>query len=314
MQSVTGTQFHLPGQSGFYRGKVRDVYQISNNLLLVVATDRISAFDVVLPVGIPGKGQVLNSIASYFLDTTADIVPNWKLSVPDPMVTVGIRCVPYKVEMVVRGHLSGHAWRLYEQGCRQLGNLKLPQKMKENDLLPHPVITPTTKADSGHDTDISPEEILNTGLMSKEEYRKLEEYSLRLFERGQQIASGRGLILADTKYEFGKSEEKILLIDEVHTPDSSRYFVAEGFEERQLTGEPQKQLSKEFVRKWLMENGFSGKEGQKVPQITQEFQREISLRYLELYTILTGHTMEMAKDENLVERIERNCLAFLKSI
>jgi len=314
MNCVTETHFHFPGQTGFYRGKVRDVYQIEGNLLIMIATDRISAFDVVLPVGIPRKGQILNQIASYFLDSTADIVPNWKFACPDPMVTAGRACKPFKIEMVVRGLLVGHAWRQYQQGNRMLCGNVLPDGLKENDPLPKPIITPTTKAHAGHDEDIAPSEIIQQGLVSASEYAQLEHFSLKLFERGNQLAAQKNLILADTKYEFGKFEDSILLIDEIHTPDSSRYFLAEGYSQRQAAGEPQKQLSKEFVRKWLMENGFSGKEGQTIPHIPTNFQWEVSARYLELMELLTGKTIVAATDADPLKRIEQNCLAFLNEV
>lgn len=278
----------LPNQTAFYKGKVRDVYTIGDKHLAMVVSDRISAFDVVLPRPIPFKGQVLNQIAARFLAATTDIVPNWVLDVPLPNATIGLKCETYPVEMVVRGYLTGHAWRTYKSGLRELCGVPLPEGLKENDKFPAPIITPTTKAHEGHDEDISREEIIRTGLVSKEEYEQLEKYTLALFERGTRIAAERGLILVDTKYEFGKIGDKIYLIDEIHTPDSSRYFYKEGYEERQAKGEPQKQLSKEFVREWLMENGFQGKDGQQIPEMTDAVINGISDRYVELYEAVTG--------------------------
>jgi len=278
----------LPNQTGFYRGKVRDVYSIGADHLVMVVSDRISAFDVVLPRPIPHKGAVLNGIAARMLDATADILPNWKISVPAPAVTVGHRCEPYGVEMVVRGYLTGHAWRTYKSGARELCGVRLPEGLKENDRFPQPIITPTTKAHEGHDEDISREEIIRRGIVPEAEYTELERHTLALYERGAEIAASRGLILVDTKYEFGKKDGHIYLIDEIHTPDSSRYFYADGYEDRQRAGEPQKQLSKEFVREWLMEHGFQGKEGQSIPEMTDEVVQRISDRYIELYEAVTG--------------------------
>ncbi len=312
MQSVTKTQFKLPGQTSFYQGKVRDVYTIDNKTMLMVVTDRISAFDVVLPKGIPYKGQVLNQIAAKFLDATADIVPNWKTGTPDPMVTAGVFCEPFKVEMVIRGYLTGHAWREYKKGKRSLCGVPLPEGMKENDKFPEPIITPTTKATVGHDEDISKEEILKQGLVTQKDYELLEDYTLRLFERGTEMASEMGLILVDTKYEFGKADDKIYLIDEIHTPDSSRYFYQDGYEERQQKGEPQKQLSKEFVREWLMEKGYSGQEGQEVPNMPDEFVKQVSDRYIELFEKITGEKFIKTPAEDVLGRIEQNCLTFLE--
>lgn len=282
----------LPNQTNFYKGKVRDVYTIANKYLAMVVSDRISAFDVVLPKPIPYKGQVLNQIAAKFLDATTDILPNWKMSTPLPNVTLGYQCETYPVEMVVRGNLTGHAWRTYKSGKRELCGVPLPEGLKENDFFEKPIITPTTKAHEGHDEDISREEIISSGLVSKEEYEQLEKYTLALFERGKQMAKERGLILVDTKYEFGKIGDKIYLIDEIHTPDSSRYFYLEGFDERQKAGEPQKQLSKEFVREWLMDNGFQGKEGQQIPEMTTAVINNISERYIELFEQVTGNKFQ----------------------
>lgn len=312
-QALVKTHFQFPGQKSLYTGKVRDVYNIGDQYLAMVVSDRISAFDVVLPKGIPFKGQVLNQIASYFLDATADILPNWKIASPDPMVTVGKFCEPFKVEMVVRGYLSGHAWREYKAGKRELCGEKLPDGLKESDPLPRPIITPTTKADVGHDEDISKERILSLGLVSREDYEQLERYTLALFARGQQMAREKGLILVDTKYEFGKCEGKIILIDEIHTPDSSRYFYADGYEERQAKGEPQRQLSKEFVREWLIANGFQGQAGQQVPEMTDDFVQQVSDRYIELYEHITGLKFEKADTAHLSERIEKNVTDFLKT-
>ena len=298
-----------------YEGKVRDVYNIDDKYLAMVVSDRISAFDVVLPKGIPFKGQVLNQIAAKFLDATSDIVPNWKIDTPDPMVTVGRCCEPFKVEMVVRGYLAGSSWREYKAGKRTLCGVELPEGMVENQKFPSPIITPTTKADEGHDENISKEEIISQGLVSKEDYEQLEKYTYALFQRGTEIAAKQGLILVDTKYEFGKADGKIYLIDEIHTPDSSRYFYAEGYEERLKNGEKQRQLSKEFVREWLMENGFQGKEGQTVPEMSEEFINQVSERYIELYECIVGEKFVKASEENDIEqRIENNvveCLAKL---
>ena len=311
MKAITHTDFHFPGQTGRYVGKVRDVYFIDGKYIVLVATDRISAFDVVLPKGIPCKGQVLNQIASSFLDKTADIVPNWKIKEIDPMATVGILCEPFKVEMVVRGYLAGHAWREYKAGKRTLCGEPLPEGMKENQKLPHPIITPTTKASEGHDEDISRDEIISSGLVSAEDYAQLEKYTLALFQRGQELAAERGLILMDTKYEFGKKDGKIYLMDEIHTPDSSRYIYADGYEERLARGERQKQLSKEFVREWLMASGFQGKEGQQVPPMTEEVVAGITDRYIELYEHITGTPFQKHDDEDIERRIEENINSFL---
>lgn len=307
MNALTTTNFSFKGQTNVYHGKVRDVYSINNDTLIMVATDRISAFDVVLPKGIPFKGQMLNQIAAKFLDETADIVPNWKISTPDPMVTVGYRCEGYPVEMIVRGYLCGSAWRAYKSGVREICGVKIPEGMKENQKFPTPIITPTTKAEIGmHDEDISKEEIIKQNLISAAEYEQLEKYTLALFARGTEIAAKRGLILVDTKYEFGKCKGKIYLMDEIHTPDSSRYFYAEGYQERFEKGEAQKQLSKEFVREWLMDNGFQGKAGQKVPEMTAEIVKSISDRYLELFEHITGEKFEKAESEDILKRIENN--------
>lgn len=311
--ALTRTDFNFPGQKSVYHGKVRDVYNISDDYLVMVVSDRISAFDVVLPKGIPYKGQVLNQIASKFLDATADIVPNWKIASPDPNVTVGHRCEPYKVEMVIRGYLTGHAWREYRSGKRLLCGVPLPDGMVENQKFSQPIITPTTKADEGHDEDISREEIIAKGLVSREEYEILEDYTRKLFERGTEMAAEKGLILVDTKYEFGNKEGKIYLIDEIHTPDSSRYFYADGYQERLARGEQQKQLSKEFVRQWLIENDFQGKEGQQVPEMSDEFVQSVTERYIELFENITGDRFERSDLSQLHKRIEENVLGFLKS-
>ncbi len=313
MDALVKTNFNFEGQKNLYIGKVRDVYNIDNNYLIMVVSDRISAFDVVLPKGIPFKGQVLNQIAEKFLDATSDIVPNWKIASPDPMVTVGRLCEPFKVEMVIRGYLSGHAWREYKEGKRTLCGVALPEGMKENDKFEHPIITPTTKEAIGHDEDISKEEIINLGLVEKADYEQLEKYTLALFERGTQMAKERGLILVDTKYEFGKIDGKIYLIDEIHTPDSSRYFYLEGYKERQEKGEDQRQLSKEFVRKWLMENGFQGLDGQKIPEMTPEIINQISERYIELYENIVGEKFVRHETEDLQNRIETNLSNWLKT-
>lgn len=311
-KAVVETAFRFPGQKSLYKGKVRDVYNIANRYMVMVATDRISAFDVVLPKGIPYKGQVLNQIAAKFLDATADIVPNWKIATPDPMVTIGHCCEPFKVEMVIRGYLTGSAWREYKSGARTLCGLPLPEGMKENQKFPSPLITPTTKADAGHDENISREDIIAKGLVSAEDYAKLEEYTYALFQRGTEIAQKQGLILVDTKYEFGKRDGKIYLIDEIHTPDSSRYFYADGYAERFAKGEPQRQLSKEFVRQWLMDNGFQGKEGQTVPEMTDEFIGQITDRYIELYEHITGEKFQKAESGDALTRIKNNVNAFLE--
>ena len=310
--ALTKTNFTFPGQTAVYHGKVRDVYTINNDILVMVATDRISAFDVILPKGIPYKGQVLNQIAAKFLDATADIVPNWKAASPDPMVTVGIRCEPYKVEMVIRGYLTGSAWREYKAGARTLCGIALPEGMRENQKFPSPIITPTTKADEGHDENISKEEIIAQGLVGKDEYEQLEKYTYALFQRGTEMASEKGLILVDTKYEFGKRDGKIYLIDEIHTPDSSRYFYREGYEERFSKGEAQKQLSKEFVREWLMENGFQGKEGQQIPEMTDTFIQQVSERYIELYEKITGEKFQKADVNDVLQRVEQNIRNYIK--
>ena len=311
-KALTKTDYNFPGQKSVYHGKVRDVYNINDEKLVMVATDRISAFDVVLPEGIPYKGQMLNQIAAKFLDATTDICPNWKLATPDPMVTVGVMCQGFPVEMIVRGYLCGSAWRAYKSGVREICGVALPDGMRENEKFPRPIITPTTKAEMGlHDEDISKEEILAKGLATPEEYALLEQYTLALFERGTQMAAERGLILVDTKYEFGTYNGEIYLMDEIHTPDSSRYFYSEGYQERFEKGEPQKQLSKEFVREWLMANNFQGKEGQTVPEMTPEIVNSISDRYIELYEHITGETFVKADTANLLERIEKNVTEFL---
>ena len=313
MKALTATEFNFPGQQSVYHGKVRDVYNINGEKLVMVATDRISAFDVVLPKGIPFKGQMLNQIAAKFLDATTDICPNWKMATPDPMVTVGVMCEGFPVEMIVRGYLCGSAWRAYKSGVREICGVKLPEGMKENQKFPEPIITPTTKAEIGeHDADISKEEILAKGLATPEEYAVLEKYTMALFKRGTEIAAERGLILVDTKYEFGKHNDTIYLMDEIHTPDSSRYFYSEGYEERFSKGEPQKQLSKEFVREWLMDNGFQGKEGQHVPEMTDEIVTSISERYIELYEHITGEKFVKEDTSNIAERIEKNVTEYLK--
>ena len=314
MNALTQTDFHFDGQKNVYHGKVRDVYTVKDDLLVMIATDRISAFDVVLPKGIPFKGQMLNQIAAKFLDATSDIVPNWKLATPDPMVTVGLRCEGYPVEMIVRGYLCGSAWRTYKSGVREICGVKIPDGMFENQRFPQPIITPTTKAELGrHDEDITREEILSQGLVSVEEYEMLEKYTMALFNRGTEMAAERGLILVDTKYEFGSRDGKIYLIDEIHTPDSSRYFYAESYQELFEKGEAQKQLSKEFVREWLMENGFQGKEGQQIPEMTPEIVAGISERYIELFENITGEGFEKANIENVNARIEKNISEFLRS-
>jgi phosphoribosylaminoimidazole-succinocarboxamide synthase len=311
MNAITETRFNFPKQKSFYKGKVRDVYNIDDKQLVMIVSDRISAFDVVLPKGIPYKGQVLNQIAAKFLKATEDIVPNWVVAVPDPMVTVGHLCEPFKVEMVIRGYLSGHAWREYKAGKRSVCGVAMPEGMKENDKFPEPLLTPTTKASVGHDEDISREEILKQGIVSKEDYEQLEKYTRAIFQRGTEIAAKMGLILVDTKYEFGKKDGKIYLIDEIHTPDSSRYFYKEGYEERQKNGQAQKQLSKEFVREWLMENGFQGKDGQKIPEMTPEVINSISERYIELYENIVGEKFVKADAGNVLARVEKNINDFL---
>ena len=312
MKALTSTDFHFPGQKSVYHGKVRDVYDIDGDLLVMVATDRISAFDVILPKGIPFKGQILNQIAAKMLDSTSDICPNWKLATPDPMVTVGLRCEGFRVEMIIRGILTGSAWRAYEEGCRELCGVHLPDGMRENERFPEPIITPTTKADEGHDMNISREEIIATGLVSAEDYAVMEDYTRKLFARGQEIAARRGLILVDTKYEFGKRDGKVYLIDEIHTPDSSRYFYADGYEERFAKGEPQRQLSKEFVRKWLIEHDFMNEPGQTMPEITDAYAESVSDRYIELYEHITGEQFEKGGDSvDLSARIEKNVSNYL---
>lgn len=314
MNAITQTHFSFPKQKSLYVGKVRDVYNIDDRFLAMVVTDRISAFDVVLPKGIPYKGQVLNQIASRFLDATQDIVPNWKLASPDPMVTVGLRCEGFRVEMIVRGYLAGSAWREYKAGARTLCGVALPEGMVENQKFPTPIVTPTTKADEGHDENISREEIIRTGLVSEADYNELERISLALFQRGTEMAAAQGLILVDTKYEFGKRDGKIYLIDEIHTPDSSRYFYADGYEERLAKGERQRQLSKEFVREWLMENGFQGKEGQQVPEMTPAIVESITNRYIELYEHIIGQPFQKADDcTDVAKRIEQNVTDYLMS-
>lgn len=312
-KTLTATEFKFENQTSVYHGKVRDVYSINNETLVMIATDRISAFDVVLPKGIPFKGQMLNQIAAKFLDETSDICPNWKIATPDPMVTVGLRCEGFPVEMIVRGYLCGSAWRAYKNGVREICGVKIPDGMRENEKFPTPIITPTTKAEIGkHDEDISKAEILNQGLVSKEDYELLEKYTLALFERGTEIAEKKGLILVDTKYEFGKVGNTIYLMDEIHTPDSSRYFYKENYNELFEKGEPQKQLSKEFVREWLMDNGFQGKEGQQIPEMTEEVVLNISNRYIELFEQITGEKFIPSATENIAERIEKNVNNFLK--
>ena len=314
MSSLKETNFVLPNQTNFYKGKVRDVYTVSNNLLVMVVTDRISAFDVVLPQAIPYKGQVLNQIAAKFLLATKDIIPNWVIDVPDPNVTIGRICEPFKVEMVIRGYLAGHAWREYSAGKRTICGISLPDGLTENDKLPEPIITPTTKASVGHDEDISREEIIGRNIVSEIDYVQLENYTIALFERGTQIALARGLILVDTKYEFGKAEGNIYLIDEIHTPDSSRYFYEDGYEKAQANNDPQRQLSKEFVRKWLIENGFQGKEDQLIPEMTPEVIQSISERYIELYEHITGDLFVKADSENVSVRVEKNINEALLSL
>ncbi len=314
MSALTATQFNLPNQKSFYKGKVRDVYNIDDKFLVMVASDRISAFDVVLPKGIPYKGQVLNQIASKFLKATADILPNWVVDVADPVVTIGRVCQPFKVEMVIRGYLAGHAARTYNSGLRTLCGVTLPEGLKENDKLPEPIITPTTKASEGHDEDISREEILKQGIVEEKYYVKLEDYTRKIYARGQEIANKMGLILVDTKYEFGLCDGQVYLMDEIHTPDSSRYFYLEGYQERQDKDEEQKQLSKEFVRRWLIENGFQGKEGQTIPEMSDEWVNEISERYIELYEKVTGDKFIKHPTDKLTERVEQNILKSLQTL
>lgn len=314
-KALVKTDFQFPNQKSVYHGKVRDVYNINDQQLVMVATDRISAFDVVLPEGIPYKGQILNQIAATFLDATADICPNWKQATPDPMVTVGVHCEGYPVEMIVRGYLVGSAWRAYKEGEREISGVRIPDGMKENEKFPEPIITPSTKAEMGfHDENISKEEILKQGLVSEEDYAIIERYTMELFKRGTAIAAERGLILVDTKYEFGHRNGKIYLIDEIHTPDSSRYFYKAGYEERFEKGEQQKQLSKEFVREWLMENGFQGKEGQQVPEMTPEIVESISERYIELYEHITGEAFVKADTQNILKRIQENVTDYLMKV
>lgn len=312
MNTITSTQYKFKGQTAFYKGKVRDVYTINNNLLIIIVSDRISAFDVVLPKGIPYKGQILNQIASMFLDKTTDIVPNWKIATPDPNVTIGYYCEPFPIEMIVRGYLTGSSWRDYKNGARSICGIPIPDGMKEHQKFEKPIITPTTKATQGHDINISKEEIIKKGLISEKDYFKLEDIALALFQRGSEIAQKQGLILVDTKYEFGKKDGKIYLIDEIHTPDSSRYFYADGYEERFAKNEPQRQLSKEFVREWLMQNGFKNEIGQKIPEINEDFVNQISERYIELYENITGIKFEKAELNNIEERIFQNISTFLE--
>ncbi len=314
MNTITDTNYNFPNQKSVYKGKVREVYNINDELLVMIATDRLSAFDVVMPKGIPFKGQILNQIATQMMHDTEDLVPNWLIATPDPNVAVGHLCTPFKVEMVIRGYLSGHAAREYKAGKRLLCGVPMPEGMKENDKFPEPIITPSTKADNGeHDEDISREEILSKGIVSEEDYLVLEDYTKKLFKRGTEIAKKRGLILVDTKYEFGKTKDgKIVLIDEIHTPDSSRYFYAEGYKELQEKGEPQKQLSKEFVRQWLISNGFQGKEGQQIPEMTEEYIGSVSDRYIELFENITGTSFEKADVSQISNRIQNNVLAYLQ--
>ena len=314
LKALTKTDFHFDGQKSVYHGKVRDVYNINDDLMVMVATDRISAFDVVLPKGIPYKGQVLNQIAAKFLDATTDICPNWKLATPDPMVTVGLKCEGFRVEMIIRGILTGSAWREYKNGCRELCGVRLPDGMRENERFPEPIITPTTKADEGHDMNISKEEIIAQGIVSAEDYEQMEKYTRKLFARGQMIAQKQGLILVDTKYEFGKRGDKVYLIDEIHTPDSSRYFYADGYEEKLAKGESQRQLSKEFVRQWLIDHNFMNEPGQTMPEITDEYALSVSDRYIELYEQIIGEKFDKAEaDGDIAERIEMNVKGWLGS-
>ena len=310
---VISTAFNFPGQTGFYKGKVRDVYKIGTKFWIMIATDRISAFDVVLPRGIPFKGQVLNQIASRFLDKTSDLVPNWKIDSPDPMVTIGYYCEPIPIEMIIRGYLTGSSWRTYNKGNRSICGVPLPDGLKEHQKFPEPIVTPTTKAEEGHDEDISREEILEQGIVTEEEYDQLENYTRLLFERGSKIADEKGLILVDTKYEFGKKDGKIVLMDEIHTPDSSRYFYKDGYKERFIKGEPQKQLSKEFVREWLMKREFQGKEGQVMPEMPDEFVKSISDRYIELFEKITGESFVRSDIDDVAGRLEQNIVSFLES-
>ena len=315
MKTLSKTNFHFPNQTKVYHGKVRDVYFINNDLLIMIVSDRVSAFDVVLPRAIPYKGQVLNQLAFYFMEATKDIVPNWIISVPDPNVTIGKLCTPFKVEMVIRGYLSGHAWREYKSGKRKICGVAMPEGMKENDKFPEPILTPTTKADEGHDLDLSRDEIINQGLIDEEDYLQLEKYTRAIFQRGTEMAAEKGLILVDTKYEFGKDSSGVIrLIDEIHTPDSSRYFYKEGYEERQKKGESQKQLSKEFLRQWLIENNFQGLEGQSIPAMNDEIVQMVSDRYIELYEKITGKKFELSDISNIENRVEKNVFGFLKQI
>ena len=314
-KALTSTEFKFSGQTAVYHGKVRDVYTINDDIMVMVATDRISAFDVILPKGIPFKGQVLNQIAAKFLDATKDICPNWKLATPDPQVTVGLKCEGFRVEMIIRGILTGSAWRDYQKGVREICGVKLPEGMRENERFPEPIITPTTKADEGHDLNISKEEIIAQGIVSKEDYEVMEDYTRKLFARGQEIAKKQGLILVDTKYEFGKRDGKVYLIDEIHTPDSSRYFYAEGYEEKFAKGEPQKQLSKEFVRQWLIEHNFMNEPGQTMPEITDEYAESVAERYIELYEHITGEKFDRTTDQSDINaRIEKNVSEYLKTL
>ena len=315
MKALTKTEFQFEGQTSVYHGKVRDVYNIGNDLLVMVASGRISAFDVILPKGIPFKGQVLNQIAAKMLDATSDICPNWKLATPDPQVTVGVACEGFRVEMIIRGILTGSAWRDYKKGVREICGVKLPEGMRENERFPEPIITPTTKAEEGHDLNISKEEIIAQGIVSKEDYEIMEDYTRKLFARGQEIAAKQGLILVDTKYEFGKRDGKVYLIDEIHTPDSSRYFYADGYEEKFEKGEPQRQLSKEFVRQWLIDHDFMNEPGQTMPEITDEYAESVSERYIELYEHITGETFDKAQDvDDINARIEKNVSEYLKTV
>ena len=313
MKALTRTDFNFEGQKSVYHGKVRDVYNINDDLMVMVATDRISAFDVILPKGIPFKGQVLNQIAAKFLDATSDICPNWKLATPDPMVTVGLKCEGFRVEMIIRSILTGSAWREYKNGCREICGVRLPDGMKENERFPEPIITPTTKAEEGHDENISKEEIIAQGIVSREDYEQMEQYTRALFARGTEIAAGKGLILVDTKYEFGKRDGKVILIDEIHTPDSSRYFYADGYEEKFRQGLPQKQLSKEFVRQWLIEHDFMNQPGQVMPEITEEYAQSVADRYIELYEHIVGEKFQPVEAEgDIAARIEKNVTLWLQ--
>ena len=315
MKALTTTDFHFNGQKSVYHGKVRDVYNINDDLMVMIVTDRISAFDVVLPKGIPFKGQVLNQIAAKFLDATTDICPNWKLATPDPMATVGLKCEGFRVEMIIRSILTGSAWREYQKGCREICGVKLPEGMRENERFPEPIITPTTKADEGHDMNISKEEIIAQNIVSAEDYAIMEDYTRKLFQRGQEIAAAQGLILVDTKYEFGKRDGKVYLIDEIHTPDSSRYFYAEGYEEKLAQGLPQRQLSKEFVRQWLIEHNFMNEPGQTMPEITDEYAESVSERYIELYEHITGEKFcKETTCEDIASRIEKNITDYLATL